>query len=164
MAIHMAFRARNCPESIRQRILAEANTDQALLELSVCAILHDRGDWLTAVMEADVFSGVTWRIQRSRRIKAFDPRMPDKVPEWPVGESQSMRMSRERSTDTWIRRGVFARKWWNAYWTAPDAAAAYAAWVLLLKCVDRRSYCWMVVPVGAEGSSSNVSLTLRPIA
>jgi hypothetical protein len=144
--IHMAFRVEVCPEAIRQRILAEAKTDRALFEVVLAASLHGRGDWLTDIAGVDVTSGVTWRLQRSRWIKAFDPAPPAIVPEWPVGQGGSLRVSRERAIDAWVRRGAFARHWWETYWSAPSDEEAYAAWVLLLKSVDRRGHAWMRVP------------------
>lgn len=151
--IHMAFRAEGCPEAIRQQILNDATTDHGLLEVVVAAALHNRGNWLSAVVDADASSGVTWRLQRSRRIMAFDPRATDEVPEWPVGQGESLRISRERATDAWIRRGAFARHWWETYWSASSDDEAYAAWILLLKSVDRRGHVWMRVPNDAETSA-----------
>lgn len=148
--IHMAFRVENCPEAIRQRILADATTDHALFEVVLVAALHGRGEWLSGVVDADESSGVTWRLQRSRKIRAFDPVAAGEVPEWPIGQGASLRVSRERATNAWIRRGMFARHWWETYWSASSDDEAYAAWVLLLRSVDRRGHVWMRIPDGAE--------------
>jgi hypothetical protein len=143
---HMAFRVDNAPDSLRQRILAQATTDQALLEVVIAAAMHGRGEWLSAAAAADSSCGVTWRLQRSRKIRAFDPGLTSEVPEWPVGQGESLRVSRERAVESWTRREAFARYWWDSYWSAPSEDLAYAAWVLLLKSVDRRGHVWMRLP------------------
>lgn len=144
--IHIAFRVRECPEAIRQRVLSDATTDLALLDVVLAAALNGCGDWLTAIMEADASSGVTWQLQRSRRIRAFDSAWNGDIPEWPVGPGDSLRVSRTRAADAWVRRGAFARHWWDTYWTVAGHDEAYAAWTLLLACIDRRGHVWMRIP------------------
>ena len=148
--IHIAFRVRECPETIRQRVLCDATTDVALLDVVLAASLNGCGDWLAAVAEADASSGVTWRLQRSRQIRAFDPAWDGEVPNWPFGPGDSLRVSRMRTVDAWVRRGAFARHWWNLYWSTGGEDDAYAAWTLLLKCIDRRGHVWMRIPDDAE--------------
>lgn len=144
--IHTAFRVQECPEAIRQRVLSDAITDLALLDVVLAAALNGCGGWLTAMVEADASSGITWRLQRGRRIRAFDPAWDGGVPEWPVGPGDSLRVSRMRAADAWVRRGAFARHWWDTYWTVGGDDEAYAAWTLLLTCIDRRGHAWMRIP------------------
>ena len=88
--IHIAFRVRECPEAIRQRVLSDTMTDLALFDVVLAAAQNGCGDWLTAIVEAYASSGVIWRLQRSRRIRAFNPARDGDIPEWPAGPGDSL--------------------------------------------------------------------------
>lgn len=144
--IHIAFRMQDCPETIRQRLLSDATTDLSLFDVVLAASMNGGSSWLSAMVEADASSGVTWRLQRGRMMQAFDPCWDGGVPEWPVGPAESLRVSRIRAADAWVRRGAFARHWWDAYWTVEEDDDAFAAWTLLLSYIDRRGHVWMRTP------------------
>jgi hypothetical protein len=48
-----------------------------------------------------------------------------------------------------VRRGAFARHWWDTYWTVGGDDEAYAAWTLLLTRIDRRGHVSMRIPEDA---------------
>ena len=97
-------------------------------------------------MEADAPSEATWPLQRSRKIRACDPAEDGGIPEWPDGPGDSLRVYRMRAADAWVRRGASGRRWWDIDWTAAGGSEAYAAWTMVLNCIDRRGHVWMRIP------------------
>lgn len=151
--MHMAFRVETCPGFIRQRILDEAVTDKALLEIVLSATINDRRDWLRTVIETDMASGATWQKQRGERLRGLDRFPSDEIPDWPAGLPANPAEYRARAIASWTRRGVFARHWWNAYWEVESNEDAYAAWELFLRSADRRTLEWLAVPADAATKS-----------
>ncbi|OWQ35567.1 hypothetical protein [Pseudomonas sp. DrBHI1] len=123
--------------------LSESNTDSALLEVSICAFVNGRQDWLDAVIEEDLSSGVTWRRQRGMRLIGLScgNRLPVDI-EWPVG---ILDQPTSRATENTMCRyqNACARHWWDHYWKVDGSADAYLAWNLFCASADRRVYGWL---------------------
>jgi hypothetical protein len=123
--------------------LRESNTDSALLEISICAFVNGRQDWLDTAVEQDLNSGVTWRRQRGMQLTGFScgNKLPVEV-EWPVG---ILDQPTARATENRIRQHqeACARHWWNQYWMVEDSADAYVSWSLFCASADRRAYAWL---------------------
>ncbi|WP_282052139.1 hypothetical protein [Phaeobacter inhibens] len=156
--IQMAFRATNTPESLRRELveLEKANSDEELFNLVLGCLLSGRRDWLLKIISEDEHSGVTWKVQRSRVLTGLLTRDCSAAPiPWPEGKVASLMESRKRDALTKSRDEEFAHYWWQQYWRVESNEEAYAAWELLLLCVDRRAYVWMEVPPQELSISEN---------
>lgn len=142
----MVFRTADAREHLWRELfdLSYANSDMALFDLALAAALTDRNDLLRQVMTEDEASGVVWRQQRAMKLRGYSAgnRLP--LPQtWPEGPTLSLREDRERDIRAWKRSEAFARHWCDRYWNAETTEEAYAAWELVLRCVDRRAYVWL---------------------
>jgi len=120
----------------------------------LACISNDQRRWLTQFIAGDEEAGVTWRIQRARVINGL--LLPNeataKVP-WAAGKVKSLQMTMDREASAKLRDAIFARHWWLQYWQNESEEVAYAAWELLLRCVDRRVYLWMSLPFSETEAS-----------
>lgn len=163
--VEMVFRVPAAPEVLRTELLdlRNANSDQELFNLALAAMINGASDWLDRVISEDSHAGIAWRHQRAGKLKGF--RAGNRLPvenAWPAGPADSLRISRERETRAWMRSEAFARHWWDRYWDAESDEEAYAAWELLLRCVDRRAYLWIRSPT--RKANSDIRRDTRRIA
>jgi hypothetical protein len=157
--IHILFRAPNVPEALREEALdaCKTNTDSGLLDVVIAAQLHGQESWVESVIATDVQSCKPWRLRRAEVMRGFLATKNDEEPnEWPVGQPKNAATARSREAAKWVRSASFARHWWKQFCDAQDDQSAYAAWVLLLKCVDRRAYIWMTSKV-LEGPTTDIT-------
>lgn len=147
----MLYRVPTAPDALRreQLELRLTNTDEGLFEVALAARLSGDTTWLEGFVREDEAAAETWRRQRGRLLRGFlgagDALMNDNDLDLP---GKCLQESRERIAGKWRRREIWARHWWNRYWSAETDEAAYAAWILLLRIADRRALAWMQVPNG----------------
>ncbi|MQU62306.1 hypothetical protein GHO25_04080 [Pseudomonas sp. FSL R10-1350] len=146
---HMLFRVPCClvVDTMLDNLLSlsETHTDSTLLEISICAFVNGRQDWLDAIIERDLASEITWQRQRGIRLQGFicGNQLPIDV-DWPIGVQDS---PTSRATESTLLRHheACARYWWNAYWEEDCSTSAYLAWNLFCASADSRIYAWMNV-------------------
>lgn len=123
--------------------LRQSNTDSALLEISICAFVNDRQEWLENAIKQDLDSGITWRRQRGMRLTGLScgNQLPLDI-DWPVG---ILDQPTARASENAMRRhqDACARHWWGRYWIVGDSADAYMAWNLFCASADSRVYAWL---------------------
>ncbi|UES43657.1 hypothetical protein GFK90_07645 [Roseibium aggregatum] len=149
----MLHRVPTTPDTLRreQLNLPQTHTDEGLFEVALASRLSGDTTWLEAFIREDEASAETWRRQRGRMLHGFlvtghALNNNDALDEW----GSSLREDREQRAERWRRREVFARHWWDRYWSVDTDEEAYAAWVLLLRIVDRRAHAWMELPKGMQ--------------
>lgn len=147
--LHMAFRHAALPEAAA--ILDElytielCHTDATLFTLALAAQLNGQRQWMDRKIAEDKASGEVWRCQRAQILKGFI--CGNQLPFEDSGSdvvAQDLRTSRHQKMLRWQHREACAMHWWQAYWDAPTAEDAYAAWVLFSHAADRRAHCWMI--------------------
>ena len=115
------------------------NTDDALLDLAIAARASRKLDWLDQGCEKDL-STDTWHRERGIVLQGFAARGPlattRPLPQLTTSDPGAHQLHRAAS---WRRSWVSASHWWHRYKTAEDPSEAYAAWILFLHSVDRRS-------------------------
>jgi hypothetical protein len=164
--IHMAFRVpASAPVGIlRQELLSLrwCSTDKDLFDVSIAAHSNGRAAWLQEVIVEDASSQYEWRRRRAVVLEGFA--IGCSLPQpgaWSDGlansawEALMRRAARSRFVE------ACARYWWQRFVEATDATSAYAAWVLLLRSVDRRAWAWLPVEESAypgQVSSGNPNL------
>ncbi len=148
----MLYRVPTAPEALRwtQLDLAETNTDEGLLEVALASRVSGATGWLETFIKDEEKSAETWRRQRARVLRGYhgDVDSARTNTGWPDGPAASQRETREQNADEWLRREVWARHWWDRYWSAQTDEGAYAAWTLLARSADRRAHAWLRVPDG----------------
>lgn len=119
-------------------------TDDRLADLIICARLHGREDWLSDKIDADLTSPnaarrlrATWMKQHSERV-SIDALAPQ-----PTGWAQTRLEHIERQGSRLARRESCALHWYRQVIDATTIEAAYAAFLLFEKLVDRRSSSWL---------------------
>jgi len=142
---HIAFRAPNATDEMRNEMISleRANSDSELISIVISAALNEKTEWLSGVIAADEAADETWRVRRSEMLQAFWVSETEQVPEWPSGPPTTAIESRRRQSARWLRSEIFAKAWWEEFCNATDEQQAYAAWKLMLECVDRRANIWM---------------------
>ena len=117
-----------------------SNTDEALLDLAIGARACGKSDWLNQCCEADL-STDTWHRERGIVLQGFAAHESRAMirPLAQMSTSDPGAHQRHRAAG-WVRSWVSASHWWHRYKTAEDPSDAYAAWMLFLRSVDRRSW------------------------
>jgi len=145
--IHIPFRVRKTSQSgqLLDDLLdiRNANTDKDLFDIAMAATINGREEWLRKAIEEDYRSGDTWRLWRAELLAGF--RSGNFLPideAWPAGELGSAAYRTYQSA-RWRMGEATARHWWKTFLEAQDAAQANAAWVLFMRCADRRALRWV---------------------
>ena len=117
-----------------------SNTDEALLDLAVAARACGKIDWLNQRCARDL-STDTWHRERGIVLQGFAAHEPLAMtrPLAQMSTSDPGAHQRHRAAG-WLRSWVSASHWWHRYKMADDPSGAYAAWILFLRAVDRRSW------------------------
>ena len=146
--LHMVFRVPNSPAitTLQDELLGleYCHTDRTLFDLAIAATYNGKTDWLTTVIEKDRASVLTWKRKRGIILSGFTVNNTLPVAgAWPDGEIRTgyAELNRKSARNQWLE--ACAHHWWQAYLTARDPMEAYAAWVLLLRSVDRRGWVWL---------------------
>lgn len=146
---HMLFRVPSCEvvDGMLANLLelSETHTDSALLDISICAYVNNRQDWLDELIKKELGSEVTWQRIRADRLRGLScgNQLPMDVV-WPIG---ILDQPTARATENALLRHheACARHWWEAYWKVDCSTSAYFAWNLFSASADRRVYAWMNV-------------------
>jgi hypothetical protein len=116
--------------------LESCKSDADLMSLSLLARRDDSREWLVKQIRAE--SASTIRLQRARAITLsamLDMDIQQFEEETWLGEVS--RMARDyRDTNKW------AKEWFSRFLSAHDDLHAFAAFRLMLQCVDRRFWTW----------------------
>ncbi|MCW3474700.1 hypothetical protein [Limobrevibacterium gyesilva] len=146
--IHMVFRAPTTPAlaALREELLSleHSCTDKDLFDLAIAASLNGEGEWLAAVIAADLASPFAWRRKRALFLEGLtaENTLPQPLA-WPDGPlSTSYDDLRHRSARFRYLEAC-AHYWWGRYLAAPDAETAYATWILFVRAADRRAWVWV---------------------
>ena len=159
--IVMPFRAAESEPvvELRDHILSPSasNTDEALLDLAVAARACGETDWLNQCSEQDLSTG-TWHRERGIVLQGFAAHEPLAItcPLAQVSTSDPGAYQRQRAAG-WLRSWVSASHWWDRYKMAGDPSEAYAAWMLFLHSVDRRSLDLMEQEIAGYGAQQRLS-------
>lgn len=156
---HMVFRV---PDSVavnalRRRLLAldVCHTDAALFDVAVAAAVNGKDAWLRAMIEDDEASGEAWRRARAVVLKGFTAGNVLPVDEaWPSGLAETQHEDVQRQAARRRYMEACACHWSRAYSEAATADEAYASWVMLLACADRRAYRSVLTGLRAETEDS----------
>lgn len=145
-ALHVIFRAPRSAET--DALLKEVGaipacaTDNGLADLVLAAEYNGRADWIEAWQRGG--SSHPWLERRGAAIDGFrtDAELP--VAEaWPEGLSRTSTEALRRTSARLRWRDACARHWWRSFVAAPDAASAYAAWVLYGESSETRDTAWL---------------------
>jgi hypothetical protein len=128
----------------RNSLLKECNSDSDLIKIAHVAVACNRQDWLVKQIDASIQSPLLW--QRSFGLNlacVSDLRLDieklmataDINATWVESTLDQIRSS--YSKNTW------ARHWYERFLKVHDEDEAYSAYVLFLKCADRRCRLWM---------------------
>jgi hypothetical protein len=146
--IHIALRVPDSPDIAELRAellgLTRTNTDRDLLDLAIAAECNDKRNWLSGIIAADRAYSSSWRRRRSWILGGFTANNDLPVVDaWPDGEVKTEYEEIRRWSTRSGYKEACSHYWWRAYWAAETASEAYAAWVMLLRSVDRRAWSWM---------------------
>ena len=134
-----------------------SNTDEALLDLAIAARACGKIDWLNQCCETDL-STDTWHRERGIVLQGFAAREPlattRPLPQMLTSDPGARQLHRAAG---WLRSWVSASHWWHRYKTAEDPSEAYAAWMLFLRSVDRRSWDLMEQEIAEYGAQQEFS-------
>ena len=136
---------------------AASNTDEALLDLAIAARASGKIDWLNQGCKTDL-STDTWHRERGIVLQGFAAREPLATtrPLAQISTSDPGAHQLHRAA-SWLRSWVSASHWWHRYKTAADLSEAYAAWMLFLRSVDRRSWDLMEQEIAEYGAQQGLS-------
>lgn len=113
-------------------------TDQDIAALVFAAEYNGRADWVEEWKRNDA-SAQPWHQKRCAVIDGFCTGAKLPVADaWPVGPAQTSFEGLRRASARLRWRDACARNWWRSFVAAPDAAAAYAAWVLYRAASEAR--------------------------
>lgn len=129
----------------RRRLLEEANSDSALLELVTAAQTCGQAEWLLEEARRMIALPPLWRRAKGLMIGA--------MVDGPVEEYESIEREAEIG-NSWVGeltpairsirdRNCWARHWYWQFLTSPNRDEAYAGFELFLHCVDRRCVLWI---------------------
>lgn len=142
--VHIAMRAPNSPEvnALRSELtsLIRCNTDQDLFEIVIACQIYGCDKWLMNIIDADVASDQPWRHKRAAVLKAFHQLPAVGKLQWPEGKAVGSLRALERNLLNWTNRCALAKHWWERFFGATDADAAFAAWQVFLSIADRRAW------------------------
>lgn len=146
--IHLPFRAQDSSpvNELRAELvgLRLCHSDQALFNVALAAECNHKDEWLADTIGEDRRSSLAWRRMRAQVLEGFKANNLLPAPDaWLQGEINTKHEQLRWRSARLRFREAFARHWWRVYWAAGSAVAAYAAWVLFLRSVDRRASVWM---------------------
>jgi len=120
--------------------LIRCNTDQDLFEIVIACQIYGCDKWLMNIIDADVASDQPWRHKRAAVLKAFHQLPAVGKLQWPEGKAVGSLRALERNLLNWTNRCALAKHWWERFFGATDADAAFAAWQVFLSIADRRAW------------------------
>ncbi|MCA8465252.1 hypothetical protein [Burkholderia cepacia] len=145
--MHMPFRVDGGPaiNQFRDELyqLQGNATTADYVETVVCALANGRRDWLDSRILADENSTEDWRRKRAILLRGLTDHVAVDELEWPEGDLNEGWGQVKREAQFWRNRSAFSRYWWQEFVSASSAEAAYAAWQVLLTCVDRKIWIWI---------------------
>ncbi len=158
--LHIVFRAPDSApvDALRDEVISLplCHTDQDLFNVAVAASYNGKSPWIAAAAAADQASPLVWRRRRGTLLAGLGAGYMLPVAEaWPEGEilTDSAGLRRTAARLRW--REACARHWWRTYLAAPDAVAAYAAWILFLRSADARAWTWMCDDAKAQNTDTD---------
>lgn len=136
-------------DRIRTRVLSSATTDQDLAALVQAALKHGHTGWLERVIRDGEASGRAGDIAKAYTLLGYSDAASPFINLWDE-------FSDRKPTRGWLASvyqvshaafelNRWARHWYRAYLDAPDPAAAFAAFELLLSCLDGRAPLWIKI-------------------
>jgi hypothetical protein len=160
--IHMAFRAPDSPAvaNLRAELMSLnfCRTDKDLFDLALAANLNGHSEWLNAAIAQDVASPFAWRRKRAVVLEGFTTN--NALPQHQAWPDAPLRTDFDQMRNRSARfryAEACAHHWWLSYLAAPDAEAAYAAWILFARAADRRAWVWLRRDADAAKSSDQFS-------
>ncbi|MBX9635782.1 MAG: hypothetical protein K2X44_12435, partial [Magnetospirillum sp.] len=152
----LPFEAPDSPEAeaARAHMLDQAITDGEFLEIATAACGCGCRDWLMESIHAHLAMAPLWRRGKGLALAA-QADLDDAEFDALVAKAQV--------DDSWVGdtlpalrtmhdRNVWARHWYGRFLTADSDDAAYGAFVLFLRCADRRCRLWMTALEDAAGN------------
>jgi len=140
------FEAPDVPEIINawDQCLQQCKTDEELLDLVIVAQTGKGLNWLESKVEQDLESTVMFSQSRAMLIRGL--LAAKDTGEWLASQTKPQ-------VETWFDRVVekaclywqsdtWAKYWFERFLSIPNDTHAWAAFRLLLKCVDRRFWIW----------------------
>ncbi|MER9650056.1 hypothetical protein [Mesorhizobium sp. M0199] len=136
-------------DRMRTRVLSSATTDQDLAALVQAALKHGHNDWLERIIRDGEASGRAGDIARAYTLLGYSDAVSPFINLWEE-------FSDRKPVHGWLASvyqlshaafelNRWARHWYRAYLDAPDPAAAFAAFELLLSCLDGRASLWIKI-------------------
>lgn len=134
-----------------------SNTDEALLDLAIAARACGKLNWVGQCCEEDLSSD-TWHRERGIVMQGFVAHEPHAMTR-PLAQMSTTDPGahQHHRAAGWLRSWVSASHWWHIYKTTEDSSEAYAAWMLFLSSVDRRSWALMEQEIAENGAHQGLS-------
>jgi hypothetical protein len=124
--------------------LAAADTDERLFDIAIAAIAYGGENWLSGAIEQDTSSGLSWRRRRAVMLTGFQTGAALPVRSAILaGDGHTAEEERSAAAGRRLSRDSAARYWWRQFVEAADEVAAFAAWTLFRRTVDRRALAWL---------------------
>ncbi|MES0100540.1 hypothetical protein [Mesorhizobium sp. M0019] len=136
-------------DGMRTRVLSAATTDQDLAALVQAALRHGHTGWLERIICDGEASGRAGDIAKAYTLLGYSDAVSPFINLWDE-------FSDRKPVDGWLASvyqgshaafelNGWARHWYRAYLDAPDPAAAFAAFELLLSYLDGRASLWIEI-------------------
>jgi hypothetical protein len=155
-ALHVLFRAPRSAETdaLLDEVgaLSACATDDGIADLVFAAEYNGRVDRIEAWQRGG--APHPWRGKRAAAIGGFrtDAELPV-ADAWPEGPSRTSTGALRRTSARLRWRNACARHWWRTFVAAPDAASAYAAWILYQEASETRDGVWLPDECRLDGTS-----------
>lgn len=140
-----------------QRELERCDTDQELMGITLLAQHGTGGDWIRSYVSERIDSKIPLDKARAVVLSGFldDRQSLETIRQlaqsaaeiWPVELAQTAEERRDRE--------AWAKYWFHRFLTADDDTTAWAAYRLLLRCIDSRFWFWRERVVKDRGAEIN---------
>ncbi|WP_217574799.1 hypothetical protein [Mesorhizobium sp. GbtcB19] len=136
-------------DRMRTLVLSAATTDQDLATLVQAALKHDHTGWLEHVIRDGEASGRAGDIAKAYTLLGYSDAVSPFIGLWEEFSGRKPNRgwlaSVYQASHTTFELNRWARHWYCEYLNAPDPAAAFAAFGLLLSCLDGRASLWIKI-------------------
>ncbi|MDX8508622.1 hypothetical protein [Mesorhizobium captivum] len=134
-------------DRMRTRVLSSATTDQDLAALVQAALKNGHAGWLERVIRDGEASGRAGEIAKAYTLLGYSDAVSPFISLWEDFSGREPNRgwlaSVYQASHTTFELNRWARHWYCEYLKAPDPAAAFAAFGLLLSCLDGRASLWI---------------------
>jgi len=128
---------------LRDEWLNEAKTDEALFQFVLTALETGNVSWLVQIIERDAASGVLAVQARALTMLGLMDEGPELTRLRPLLTGRTAYLSEVADTaETRLERNRRARHWFAEFLRRPAVVQSWAAFRLMMRCIDRRFHLW----------------------